>query len=75
MAAAEFVGYGLKAVPALRAFLFERDPSGIWQPRGWAVQALERIGAEDVLIEYLTHPLDVHTPVERFGELKMLPWV
>ncbi len=64
----ELAGCGERALPALRAFLFQREPSGLYQPRCRAVDALAALGAHDVLIEFLSTPSDIADPVERTGE-------
>jgi HEAT repeat protein len=56
------------AIPALRALLFQREPSGLYQPRCQAVKALAALEAYDVLIEYLNAPRAIADPVERVGE-------
>jgi hypothetical protein len=48
--------------------LFERDPSGIFETRRRAVEALALIGAHDVLIEFLASSRDIADPVERLGD-------
>jgi hypothetical protein len=62
------VACGSRAVPALRALLFERDPSGIYEPRRLAVQALAALGAHDVLVEFLSEARDAPDAVERVGD-------
>jgi hypothetical protein len=64
----EIAACGRQAVPALRALLFEREPSGLYQPRCLAVRALAVLEAYDVLIEYLNAPRAIADPVERVGE-------
>ncbi len=64
----EIVACGRQAVPALRAVLFEREPSGLFQTRCLAVKALAALQAYDVLIEFLDAPCEVADPVERVGE-------
>jgi hypothetical protein len=64
----EVVTCGNPSIPALRALLFEREPSGLYQPRCLAVRALAALEAYDVLIEYLNAPREVADPVERVGE-------
>jgi hypothetical protein len=59
---------GRRAIPALRAFLFRRDRSGIYQPRRWAIEVLAALGAYDVLRDYLLRPHEATDPVERAGE-------
>lgn len=54
---------------ALRALLFEREPSGLYQPRCLAVRALAALEAYDVLVDYLNAaPREAADPVERVGE-------
>ena len=67
-AAAHLVACGTAAVPALRRFLVEGRPRGVFQPRLWAVQALGGLGADDVLLEYLRAPIGSSDPVVRFAE-------
>jgi hypothetical protein len=59
---------GRQAIPALGALLFEREPSGLYQPRCLAVRALAALDAYDVLIEFLNAPRAITDPVERVGE-------
>jgi hypothetical protein len=59
---------GPPIIPAVRAFLFKRDPSGIYQPRCWAVEVLAALHAYDVLRDYLSFPHDATDPVERAGD-------
>ena len=60
--------FGDAAIPALRDFLVSGRPSGIYQPRQWAVQALKALGAKDVLLEYLAHENYIADPIIREGE-------
>jgi hypothetical protein len=62
------VRYGPRAIPALCSFLFRRDPSGIYQPRRWAVEALATLSAYDVLRDYLIAPHNATDPAERIGD-------
>jgi len=59
---------GRAAVPALRAFLFRVDPSGTYEPRCWAARALGRIGAHEVLVEFLNREHSCSDPVAQLGE-------
>lgn len=59
---------GPPAIPLLGAFLLEGRPRKIFQPRRWAVEALARLGAKNILLEYLFLPKDVADPEDRFGE-------
>jgi hypothetical protein len=64
----EAVACGRRAVPALRELLFEREPSGIYQPRCWAARALSTLGAYEVLFEFLGMRQEASAPVERAGD-------
>lgn len=59
---------GPAAIVALRLFLLEGRPCKIFQPRLWAVEALARLGAKGVLIEYLLQERKIPDPEDRFGE-------
>jgi len=67
-AAEPLAACGESAVGPLRDYLLNGPPSHIFQPRQWAVQALARLGAWPVLLEYLELPKDIPDPVTRFGE-------
>jgi hypothetical protein len=67
-ASMELVCFGAAAIGPLKHFLFEGVPSGIFQPRQWAVEALAALGAKDVLLEYLRHNNPMSDPVVREGE-------
>ncbi|HTV31963.1 MAG TPA: hypothetical protein VME69_02515 [Methylocella sp.] len=64
----ETVTHGWRAVPPLRALLYKREPSGIFQPRCRVVQALVILKAYDVLAEFLATPREAADPVERIGD-------
>jgi HEAT repeat protein len=67
--AVEFlVGLGPVAIEPLSDFLLEGKPSKVFQPRLWAVKALARLGAREVLIAYLFREKEIADPEERFGE-------
>ncbi len=68
IAVLEVVACGDQAIPSLRTLLFDRDPSGLYQVRVRAVDALAKLGAHAVLVEFLSTPRDVTDPVERLGE-------
>jgi len=68
MAAAALIGCGDRAIPALRAFLLSGRPRGIYQPRQLAVETLGKLGAKQVLLEYLRNTVPVKDPVARMGE-------
>jgi HEAT repeat protein len=64
----ETVACGARAIPPLRALLFEREPSGLFETRCRAVQALAALNARDVLVEYLAMPHEAPDPVEQLGD-------
>jgi hypothetical protein len=59
---------GRKAVPALRQILMTREPSGLYETRRRAVEALAQLRAFDVLEDYLEAPRNISDPVELTGE-------
>jgi hypothetical protein len=64
----ETVACGARAIPALRTLLCEREPSGLFETRCRAVQALGALDARDVLMEYLAMPHEAPDPVEQLGD-------
>jgi hypothetical protein len=70
LAVLDLVALGPAAIPALRRFVFRREPSGIYQPRCHAVSALAALKAEDALLEFLEAAPDtaISDPVQRTGE-------
>jgi HEAT repeat protein len=62
------VACGEKAVEPLRRFLFEGRPSGIFVPRQRAVRALAKLGAKQVLLNYLATEKHILDPVVANGE-------
>jgi hypothetical protein len=66
----ELTALGPPAIPPLKRFLFQREPSGLYQPRVNAVFALAALKAEDVLLEFLHNApaVDIADPDERTGE-------
>jgi hypothetical protein len=66
----ELTALGRAAIPALRKFVFRREPSGLYQPRVHAVAALAALKADDVLLDFLGNApaVDIVDPVERTGE-------
>ena len=62
------ISFGRAAVASLRNFLFRVDSSGIYEPRCWAVRALGRIGAQEVLVEFLNADHSCSDPVAQMGE-------
>jgi HEAT repeat protein len=68
----EAIGIGAPAIPVLRELLFERDPSGIFEPRMRAVQALAALRAKNELKEFVREWKSASDPVERFGDEAVL---
>jgi hypothetical protein len=68
LAVLEVVACGEAAIPALRTVLFAAEPSGLYQIRVRAVEALARLGAHDVLIAYLARSHAIADPIARLGE-------
>ncbi len=64
----ETIASGPGAVPALAEILFAREPSGLYETRRRAVEALSGLRAYDVLRRFLTEPRKLSDPVERMGE-------
>jgi hypothetical protein len=64
----DVVAYGGDAIQPLREVLFRREPSGLFDVRCRAVDALATVGAYDVLIDFLGAPHAVSDPVESVGE-------
>ncbi|HEX4079786.1 MAG TPA: HEAT repeat domain-containing protein [Rhizomicrobium sp.] len=64
----ETIACGKRAIPSLSAVLFAREPSGLYETRRRAVEALAALGAHDVLREFLCTPRDISDPVELTGE-------
>jgi HEAT repeat protein len=67
-ASVRLAGLGTPAVAPLKQFLLSGVPSGIFQPRQWAVEALGTLGAKDALLEYLKRDDPIPDPVIRQGE-------
>lgn len=65
---AALVHCGHRAIEPLRRFLFDGRPSSVYHPRQRAVQALAALGAQDILIEYLTREKNIPDPIDRYGE-------
>jgi hypothetical protein len=68
LAITDVVAYGEAAILPLREVLFRREPSGLFEGRRRAVEALATVGAYDVLIEFLSAPHALSDPVESLGE-------
>lgn len=64
----DVTAFGMLAIPPLRKIVFKREPGGLYQARCRAVEALKRVGAYDVLIEFLVNQREIEDPVERLGE-------
>jgi hypothetical protein len=64
----DILACGKKAVPALRQILMTREPSGLYETRRRAAEALAQLQAFDVLEEYLDAPHTISDPVELTGE-------
>jgi len=64
----EVVGLGPDTIPALRNLLFTREPSGLFQSRCRAVEALALLKGFSVLADFLRLRRDPPDPVERLGE-------
>jgi hypothetical protein len=64
----DVIGCGRAAIPHLRTVLFEREPSGLFETRCRAVQALAALKAYNVLIDFLATPHEMADPVERLGD-------
>jgi len=62
------VAIGQTACAPLAALLREREPSGIFQPRCLAAQALGLLHADALLIDFLRHPRFPDSPIELAGE-------
>jgi hypothetical protein len=65
---AEVVTLGAAAIPALSEVLFAREPSGLFQIRCYAVEALAALKAFSTLSRFLRMRRDLPDPVERLGE-------
>jgi len=64
----EAIELGPCMIPALRALLSERDPSGLFNARLRAIDALAALEAYDVLADFLTSGRESGDPVERLGD-------
>jgi hypothetical protein len=64
----DVVRCGIRAVAPLRALLFRRETSGLFQTRCRVVEALAALRAHDVLVEFLDRDEAIQDPVERAGE-------
>lgn len=64
----EIVRVGRRAIPLLRARLFQREVSGLFYARCRVVEALSALGAVEILTEFLNTDRYIPDPVERAGE-------
>lgn len=55
-------------MPAIRALLFQREPSGLFQIRCRAVEALAALRAYDVLVDFLNDHHAAADPIEALGD-------
>lgn len=62
------IGCGSAAIPALKRILVEPEPSGFYETRRRAIDALEGLKAFGILRAYLAAPNDPTDPVQRAGE-------
>jgi len=68
MGVVETISCGDAAIPELKEILFSREPSGIYETRRHAVEALAGLHAFDTLREFLSTHRDIRDPVEQTGE-------
>ena len=66
--AVETIACGAAAISPVRAILFAREPSGLYETRRRAVEVLSALKAYDVLREFLEAPHDFDDPVEQTGD-------
>jgi hypothetical protein len=64
----EIIRFGERAIPLVAAILFEPEPSGLYETRRRAVEALAALKAYGMLRDYLRTSRDIADPVERTGE-------
>jgi putative (di)nucleoside polyphosphate hydrolase len=64
----EVVAFGAAAIPFLREILFTREPSGLYETRRRAVEALTMLGAHETLRDFLKARRQIQDPAERTGE-------
>jgi HEAT repeat protein len=62
------IACGDQAISALRALLFRREPSGLYQARCRAVEALRSLRAYNILFEFLSAERAASDPVEYLGD-------
>jgi hypothetical protein len=64
----EVVALGPVTIPALKKYVFARNPSGLYEARRRAVIALQILHADETLIEFLQIQRHIDDPIERTGE-------
>lgn len=62
------IACGRDAVPGLNALLRHTETSGIFEVRQRAIAALLGLGADDVLIDFISDPQELADPTARAGE-------
>lgn|GEM_PF-332708 len=67
-AALQLISCGPMAIRTLRDFLLFGKPSNVFQPRYLAVKVLARLGAKEVLVEFLKSAREIADPEVRLGE-------
>jgi hypothetical protein len=65
---ADVLSFGTEAVPELRTLLLQREPSGLYQARRRAAEALGALRSFDTLGEFLWLDRKIDDSVERLGE-------
>jgi len=64
----DVIAQGADALPYLKALLFKPEPSGLYESRRRAVEALAALWAYDTLREFLASPREIADPAEQTGE-------
>jgi hypothetical protein len=67
-AALRLISCGPVSISPLRNFLLLGKPSNVFQPRYLAVEALARLRAKEVLVEFLRSDKEIADPAVRLGE-------
>lgn len=67
-AVGKLIDCGPAAIEPLKVFLREGRPSGTYEPRRWAVEALSGLGAKAALMDYLRWEKQIADPIVRSGE-------
>lgn len=68
MGVVDTIACGRGAIPELEEILFSREPSGIYETRRHAVEALAGLHALDTLRHFLAIHRNIQDPIERTGE-------